>query len=73
MENFILIATMICEAALMYAVISWLASRLSPDEQKQTQENEKSPKDKTKDTKVSRWCLMHGTIVPKSDWFIARK
>ena len=72
MEDLVLILTMCAEAALLYFLIRWLSSRLSPDE-KSGSKREESGDDKADDPKIGLKCLLHGTIVSKGDWFNARR
>lgn len=74
MEDIILILTLLGEAALLYAVISYLSGRLSRREERQEAEDAGEDGDNaSKDAKLGRLCLLHGTIVSKGDWSGIRK
>ena len=75
MEDIIIILTLLGEAALLYAVISFLSARLSQKEKehKGRKEDDREETKTAKDLKIGRWCLLHGTIVSKGDWFNVRK
>ncbi|MBR2781110.1 MAG: hypothetical protein IKD81_06830 [Eubacteriaceae bacterium] len=64
MEDIIIILTLLGEAALLYAVISFLSARLSQKEKehKDSKEDDREETKTAKDLKIGRWCLLHGTI-----------